>query len=495
MQAAHKGFPGAAVRRRRRAQGAQAQAAAHCCDRRTPRPVTTSGGTSTGRHAPPARRPSRRRRDAPFRPPAKRPPARSRCCWRWPCAATRRSACAARRRRLRCARRRRVPWAPVATPAGASWAVHDVTCVGSAEPRARRRRPRRRLPGRRPHVEGRRAERPRRHRLHRRGLHTGGRGVLASGGLLLVTADWGATWAPPAFAGPGPTSAVTDVVMRGASAVAVGDGRHDPQPAATPAPPGSQEPRRSPRTSRAWRSPRTARRVAGSAAGDVLVRTTAWAVAGAAGAPVTSVAAVATPVWGDGQPDLFAATEHDVLGSDDALAFASLPGLPDLSAAPGAPWPGPASPDRSLLVAGSAGAGYFGPAGAWVSGATGLDGLVARRRTRRPERRLPAGRGRPAAPHAQRRPHARRRLARQEPPRPRRRLRALRHRACGGAGHAPAALARARPLLDHAAHRPLDHRRLGRSRPLRPRDPRSRTTTRSSSSTAAPPPGSRPSPR
>ena len=53
---------------------------------------------------------------------------------------------------------------------------------------------------------------------------TGGRGVIASGGLLLVTADWGATWAPPAFVGPGPTRAVTDVAMRGANAVAVGDG-------------------------------------------------------------------------------------------------------------------------------------------------------------------------------------------------------------------------------------------------------------------------------
>ena len=58
------------------------------------------------------------------------------------------------------------------------------------------------------------------------------------------------------------------------------------------------------------------------------MRTTSWAVAGLAGAPVTGVAA-STPVWGDAQPDLFAATEHDVLGSDDTIAFASLPGLPD----------------------------------------------------------------------------------------------------------------------------------------------------------------------
>ena len=81
-------------------------------------------------------------------------------------------------------------------------------------------------------------------------------------------------------------------------------------------------------------------------------------------------------MWGDGQPDLYAATEHDVLGSDDTLAFASLPGLPDLSAGSwgAVAWAG--RPDRSLLVAGSAGAGYFSPAGAWVSGATGLAGPV-----------------------------------------------------------------------------------------------------------------------
>ena len=49
---------------------------------------------------------------------------------------------------------------------------------------------------------------------------------------------------------------------------------------------------------------------------------------------MTAVAAVAAPVWGDGEPDLFAATGADVLGSDDALTFASLPGLPDPSAQP-----------------------------------------------------------------------------------------------------------------------------------------------------------------
>jgi hypothetical protein len=116
--------------------------------------------------------------------------------------------------------------------------------------------------------------------------------------------------------------------------------------------------------------------VAGSAEGDVLVRTTAWAVAGAAGASVTGVTAVATPVWADGQPDLFAATAHDVLGSDDALTFASLPGLPDLGLSTwGAiAWSG--RPDRALLIAGPADAGYFSSTGAWVSASTGLDGLL-----------------------------------------------------------------------------------------------------------------------
>ena len=266
------------------------------------------------------------------------------------------------------------PWAPVATPAGATWAVHDVTCVGSltlalagdghvAVSRDAGHTWRTTVPGGHAGTA-----------FTAVAFVTGGRGVLASGGLLLVTADWGATWAPPAFVGPGPTRAVTDVAMRGANAVAVGDGgmilsstdsgatwRQEASPVTADL------------TSVALTADGTG--VAGSSAGDVLVRTTSWAVAGAAGAPVTGVAAVATPVWDDAQPDLYAATEHDVLGSGDTLAFASLPGLPDLSGSWGAvAWAG--RPDRSLLVAGSAGAGYFSPAGAWVSGATGLAGPV-----------------------------------------------------------------------------------------------------------------------
>ena len=267
------------------------------------------------------------------------------------------------------------PWAPVATPAGASWAVHDVTCVGSVALA---------LAGDGHVAVSRdaghtwRTTVPTGHAgtaFTAVAFVTGGRGVIASGGLLLVTADWGATWAPPAYVGPGPSRAVTDMALRGMSGVAVGD---DGMILASRDAGATWQQETSPvtadLTSVALTADGTA--VAGSAAGDILVRTTSWTVAGAAGAPVTGVTAVATPTWGDGQPDLFAATEHDVLGSDDALAFASMPGLPDLSAGSwgSVAWAG--RPDGSLLVAGSAGAGYFSPAGAWVSGATGLDGLA-----------------------------------------------------------------------------------------------------------------------
>ena len=267
------------------------------------------------------------------------------------------------------------PWAPVTTPAGASWAVHDVTCVGSLSVA---------LAGD-GHVAVSRdggqtwkTTVPSGHAgtaFTAVAFATGGRGVLASGGLLLVTADWGATWAPPVYVGPGPTRAVTDVALRGTSGVAVGD---DGMILASSDSGATWQQETSPvaadLTSVALTAGGTA--VAGSAAGDVLVRTTAWAVAAAAGASVTGVTAVATLRWGDGQPDLFAATEHDVLGSDDALTFASLPGMPDLSAGSwgSVAWGG--QPDRSLLVAGSAGAGYFSSAGVWVSGSTGLDGLA-----------------------------------------------------------------------------------------------------------------------
>jgi len=66
-----------------------------------------------------------------------------------------------------------------------------------------------------------------------------------------------------------------------------------------------------------------------------------------------------------------------VLGSDDALTFASLPGLPDLSSQP---WPSLAwagVPERSLLIAGAQNAGFFEPLSQlWLPGPTGLGGTA-----------------------------------------------------------------------------------------------------------------------
>ena len=117
--------------------------------------------------------------------------------------------------------------------------------------------------------------------------------------------------------------------------------------------------------------------VAGAQSGEIVVRTAAWVVAAMAASPVTAVAASGHAVWGDGLPDLFAATGHDVLGSDDAATFASLPGLPDLSAQawPAIAWFG--LPENGLLIAGGQQAGFFGSSQSWVSGASGLlDGVT-----------------------------------------------------------------------------------------------------------------------
>jgi len=116
--------------------------------------------------------------------------------------------------------------------------------------------------------------------------------------------------------------------------------------------------------------------VAGSDAGEVLVRGTSWAVAANAGAPVTSVSAASPVVWGDGSPDVFAATAHTVLGSDDGVAFAALAGLPDLSAAtwPHVAWAG--RPDRSVIVAGRGESGFLSVKGAWWSGTTSISDTI-----------------------------------------------------------------------------------------------------------------------
>lgn len=206
-------------------------------------------------------------------------------------------------------------------------------------------------------------------------FNTAGRGIIASGGLLLVTADWGETWAPPAFAGPGPTGSIDDVALRGGVAVAVGGGG---MILASSDAGATWQLETSPATgtltSVAIAGDGTV--VAGSDAGEIRLRNSTWALAGSVGAPVTGVAAAAAVTWGDGQPDLFVATGHDVLGCDDGATFAPVAGLPDLSAAswPLLAWAG--RPDRALLVAGSPDAGFFGPGTEWVSAATGLGAPV-----------------------------------------------------------------------------------------------------------------------
>jgi Photosynthesis system II assembly factor YCF48 len=204
-----------------------------------------------------------------------------------------------------------------------------------------------------------------------------GRGVVASGGLLLVTSDGGTTWRAPAFLGPKPGAAISDVTLLGTQGIAVGE-------AGTILTSGdsgdtwtwSQSPTVDDITSVAVTGDGTA--IAGSASGEILVRNAdVWVRAGTAATAVTSVAASADPVWGDGPPDLFAAAAGEVLGSDDALTFAALPGLPDLSAQSwlALAWAG--VPERSLLVAGVQELGFVGSTQqSWLAAPAGLDGIA-----------------------------------------------------------------------------------------------------------------------
>ena len=204
-----------------------------------------------------------------------------------------------------------------------------------------------------------------------------------------MTDDGGSTWRTPSYVGPGPRAAINDVALRGALAVAVGDDGVIMSSADAGATWRTlASPTLSPITCVAIAGDGTA--VAGSAAGEILVGAAdAWTLAGAVAGLVSSVAASTDPVWGDALPDLFAATGSDVLGSDDALTFASLPGLPDLSSQP---WPYLAwagVPGRCLLIAGARNAGFFEPLGqSWLPGSTGLGWHQPRRRPGRPERRL-----------------------------------------------------------------------------------------------------------
>ena len=270
------------------------------------------------------------------------------------------------------------PWAPLTPPWGASWSVYDVYAFGVTSLAAA---------GDGGHIavsrDGGRSWKvvvpvgSEATAFTSIALATSGRGVVASGGMLLVTGDGGGTWRPPAYAGPGPSAAINDVALRGSRAVAVGDdGMILSSNDAGATWSVSASPTVSALTCVAIAGDGTV--VAGSVAGEILVESAdAWAIAGVVAGPVTSVAAAAAPAWGDGAPDLFAATAGDVLGSDDALAFASLPGLPDLSseALPALAWAD--VPERSLLIAGSGSAGFFEtPSRLWQSASSGLTGTT-----------------------------------------------------------------------------------------------------------------------
>ena len=265
------------------------------------------------------------------------------------------------------------PWSPVASPWSAAWAVNDVDAFGATSLAAA---------GDGGHIGVSRDGGRSWNVVVPSGLEataftaiafgTSGRGVV-SGRFLLVTDDGGITWRAPSYIGPGPGAAINDVAVRGSLAVAVGDyGVIMSSSDAGATWRKLASPTINPLTSVAIAGDGTA--VAGSVAGEILVGVAdVWALAGAVAGPVATVAASTDPVWGDGRPDLFATTGSDVLGSDDALTFASLPGLPDLSAQPwrSLAWAG--VPERSLLIAGAQNAGFFKPLSQlWTPGPIGL---------------------------------------------------------------------------------------------------------------------------
>lgn len=207
-----------------------------------------------------------------------------------------------------------------------------------------------------------------------------GRGIVASGGLLLVRDAWDGAWHVPRYQGPGPRSAINDVALHGAAAVAVGDDGSiltSEDAGATWTTPGS--PTSSDLTCVAIAGDGTA--VAGSSAGEVLVGAgDTWTLAGALAHGVTSVTASSQPTWGDARPDLFATDGSDVVGSDDGLTFAPLQNLPDLSSQS---WPSlvcPGVPECALVLAGVPNAGCFGfepLTPSWLSATIGLPGVAS----------------------------------------------------------------------------------------------------------------------
>ena len=270
------------------------------------------------------------------------------------------------------------PWSPIGAPWNASWAINDVCAFGATGLAAA---------GDGGHIGITRDGGKSWSVVVPAGLEaavftaiavdTSGRGIVASGGLLLVKDNWASPWRTPSYVGPVPGAAINDVALRGTLAVAVGD-----DGVIMSSSDGGSTWRRlasptvSAITSVAIAGDGTA--VAGSASGQILVGAAeVWALAHTVTGPVTSVTASTDPVWSDGHPDLFAATGSDVLGSDDALTFVSLPGLPDMSSGswPSLAWPG--VPERSLLVAGTQNAGFFEPLSRlWLPSPTGLSGTA-----------------------------------------------------------------------------------------------------------------------
>ena len=198
-------------------------------------------------------------------------------------------------------------------------------------------------------------------------------GIVASGGVVLVTTDGGRSWRSPVFHGAAPTGQIADIAFLGKVGYFVGaggmifattDGGSSWQEAASPTAADV--------VAVAVSGDGTA--IAGTRAGEVLVRSAgSWGVAATLADPVSAVAASASPTPGDGDPDLFVSAGWAVLGSDDGVTFAALPGVP------AAPWPGLAwlgLPGRSSILAGPGGAGLWTPTPAtWLPTDPGVSGV------------------------------------------------------------------------------------------------------------------------
>ena len=198
-------------------------------------------------------------------------------------------------------------------------------------------------------------------------------GVVASGGVVLVTTDGGRSWRSPVFRGAAPAGQIADIALRGRVGCLVGAGG---MIFATTDGGSSWQEEASPTAADvlavAVSGDGTA--IAGTRAGDVMVRSAgSWSVVATLADPVSAVAASGSPAPGDGDPDLFVSAGWAVLGSDDGVTFAALPGVPP------APWPGLAwlgLPGRSSVLAGPGGAGLWTPTPAtWLPTDPGTSGV------------------------------------------------------------------------------------------------------------------------